>query len=123
MVLDAARRELGDIGDELPIEIHERPPVLTPAATVAHSEQVKAEERAVYHVGPDENFSRSFLIGSARTMKLQTGLLAAFVVVLGMLVVQGVRTHNLAYNQAARQPAVVAKNAVQGPELQQHVLP
>ncbi len=94
------------------IEIHERPPVLAPTAALPGT----AAERALYQVAPDEGFSRSFLIGSARTMKLQTGLLAAFVGVLIMLVAQGLRMDD-AYQQASRSP-VVAKIATEWPAIE-----
>ena len=97
------------------IEIHERPPALAPTALPGLAETAAAE-RALYQVAPDEDFSRSFLIGSARTMKLQTGLLAAFVGVLIMLVAQGLRM-NETYQQASRSP-VVAKNATEWPAIE-----
>jgi hypothetical protein len=73
------------------IEVHERLPVPAPTAALMGSGEIGAPGRALYQVGPDEHFSQSFLIGSARTQKLQTGLLAAFLVVLVMLVAQGLR--------------------------------
>jgi hypothetical protein len=76
-----------DAGDG--IEIHERPAVLAPAAAAPPGAAEGAAERALYQVSPDENFSGNFLIGSARTMKVQAGLLAAFVGVMVVLLAQG----------------------------------
>jgi hypothetical protein len=106
------------------IEVHERPPVLAPTAALpGGADAAVAAERPLYQVAPDEGFSRSFLVGSARTMKLQTGLLATFVAVLVMLVAQGLRMPQQASEQASRRPAIVAKSPVQGQNLPSHVLP
>jgi len=103
------------------IEIHERPPVLAP--TTALPGVAEVGERALYQVAPDEGFSRGFLIGSARTVKLQAGLLAAFVAVLTLLVAQGVRMHEQAYELASRHPAVVAASPAPGQALPGQELP
>ncbi len=82
------------------IEIHERPAVLAPAAAGLPGAAEAAAERALYQVSPDENFSGNFLIGSARTMKVQAGLLAAFVGVLVVLLAQGLPQGDRTYDQA-----------------------
>ena len=99
------------------IEIHERAPVLGPTAALPGAAEAAAPERewALFQIAPDEGFSRSFLIGSARTMKLQTGLLAAFLAVLTMLVLQGLRMPQQFSEQTARRPAIIAGSSVEGP--------
>jgi hypothetical protein len=88
------------------IEIHERPTLLAPAAAVLPGAAEAAAERALYQVSPDENFSGNFLIGSARTMKVQAGLLAAFVGVMIVLVAQGVPQPERPFDQTAERRAV-----------------
>lgn len=70
-----------------PIEIRERPPRQGPVAErCAIDELVRAHARLADRF-PDETFSRDFLLTSARTRRLQAGLLAAFLaVVVGLLV-------------------------------------
>jgi hypothetical protein len=82
------------------IEIHERPPVVASAAAALPGAAEGAAERALYQVSPDENFSGNFLIGSARTMKVQAGLLATFAGILVVLLAQGLPQGDRTFNQA-----------------------
>jgi hypothetical protein len=70
------------------IAIHERPPPQGPRAEhSADDELVRAHARLAGRF-PDEAFSRDFLLSSARTRRLQVGLLAAFLAVCVGLLVQ-----------------------------------
>jgi hypothetical protein len=89
-------------------EIHERPPILVPSFALPGVAEAMAPERVLYQIAPDEDFSRSFVSGSARTMKLQAGLLAAFFLVLGVLLVQGTPQPEPS-GQTARSPVHPAK--------------
>src|SRR5262245_27008778 len=57
-----------------PVEIHERPPRRGPIAERSADQMLHARLTGRL---PDETFSRDFLLGSARTRRLQAGLLAA----------------------------------------------
>jgi hypothetical protein len=69
------------------IEIHERPPRQGPVAERSAGDELLQAHARLADLFPDETFSRDFLLASARTRRLQAGLLAAFLaVVVGLLV-------------------------------------
>jgi hypothetical protein len=69
------------------IEIHERPPRQGRAAERSAPEELLHAHARLTGLFPDETFSRDFLLASARTRRLQAGLLAAFLAVgVGLLV-------------------------------------
>jgi hypothetical protein len=67
------------------IEIHERPPRQGPVRA-ATDDLLHAHARLT-GLFPDETFSRNFLLASARTRRLQAGLLATFLAVVVALLV------------------------------------
>jgi hypothetical protein len=69
------------------IEIHERPPRQGPVAERSAAELLHAHARLTDLLA-DGTFSRNFLLASARTHRLQVGLLAAFLAVVAVLLVQ-----------------------------------
>jgi len=69
------------------IEIHERPPPHGPVAERTADELPPPHARLA-GLFPDETFSRNFLLASARTRRLQAGLLTAFLTIVGKQVVQ-----------------------------------
>ncbi|HKB39065.1 MAG TPA: hypothetical protein VKD72_21680 [Gemmataceae bacterium] len=74
------------------IEIRVRPLRRGPVAERSAADQMLHARLA--GLSPDETFSRDFLLASARTHRLQAGLLAAFLAVLvGLLVQTLVSTH------------------------------
>ena len=69
------------------IEIHERPPRQGPMAERYVADEPLHTHATLTGLSPDETFSRNFLLASARTRRLQAGLLATFLaVVVGLLV-------------------------------------
>jgi hypothetical protein len=69
------------------IEIHERPTRQGPVAGASAAGELLQAHARLTGLCPDETFSRDFLLASARTRRLQAGLLAAFLaVVVGLLV-------------------------------------
>jgi hypothetical protein len=71
-----------------PSELREFPNLPAPASMRARLASTDSALLAC-STPPSEAFSDSFLIGSARTMKLQSGLLAAIAVLLVLLATQG----------------------------------
>ena len=70
------------------IEIHERPLRQGPVAERSAADELRQAHARLTGLFPDETFSRDFLLGSARTRRLQAGLLAAFLAVGVVLLVQ-----------------------------------
>ena len=70
------------------IEIHERPPQRGPVAERPAADELLQAHARLTGLFPDATFSRDFLLGSARTRRLQAGLLAAFLAVAVGLLVQ-----------------------------------
>jgi hypothetical protein len=70
------------------IEIHERPPQQGPVAERSAADERLHANARLAGLSPDEAFSRDFLLASARTRRLQAGLLAAFLAVVAGLLVQ-----------------------------------
>jgi hypothetical protein len=70
------------------IEIHERPPRQGPVAERSAADELLQAHARLTGRFLDETFSRDFLLASARTRRLQAGLLAAFLAVLVGLLVQ-----------------------------------
>jgi hypothetical protein len=70
------------------IELHERPPLQGPVAERSAANELLHAHARLADSFPDETFSRDFLLASARTRRLQAGLLAAFVAVASGLLVQ-----------------------------------
>jgi hypothetical protein len=71
-----------------PIEIHERPSRQGPVAERSAADELPQPHARLSRLLPDETFSRDFLLASARTRRLQAGLLAAFLAVIAGLIVQ-----------------------------------
>jgi hypothetical protein len=95
------------------IVIHERLPVpASAAAALPGRAEAAATERALYQIAPDENFSGNLLIGSARTMKVQAGLLAGFVGVMLVLLAQGLPQPEQPFEQTAERRAVPSDGRV-----------
>jgi hypothetical protein len=69
-------------------EVHERPPAAAAAEVRAVAQASVAPADAFERPAREGAFARDFLLGSARTSRLQAGLLAAAVVVLIVMVVQ-----------------------------------
>jgi hypothetical protein len=65
-------------------------------------DHVTGEPDVAHRLTLDEIYSRNFLIGSARTMKLQRALLMAFVAILVVLIAQGLRMPAQPGSQSAR---------------------
>ena len=84
------------------LELHERLPA-RPA-----SSKVPAPEHAYRTLAPDERFARDFLLGSARSMKLQAGLLVGLVVLVVLLLVQGVAPPDRPAKQTAQRATPAA---------------
>ena len=55
------------------VVIQERPPALARTAGLQVAAETMAAEQALQRDRPDESFPGNFLIGSARTSKLQAG--------------------------------------------------
>jgi hypothetical protein len=70
------------------IEIQERPPRQSPAAERSAAAELLQAHARLTGLFPDETFSRDFLLASARTRRLQAGLLAAYLAVVAGLLVQ-----------------------------------
>jgi hypothetical protein len=70
------------------IEIHERPPPQVPVTERSAADELLQAHARLTDLFPDEAFSRDFVLGSARTRRLQAGLLAAFLAVIAVLLVQ-----------------------------------
>jgi hypothetical protein len=68
------------------IEIHERPPRHGPVAERT-ADELRPPHARLTGLFPDETFSRNFLLASARTRRLQAGLLATFLAVVVALLV------------------------------------
>ena len=66
-----------------PIEIHERP---YPAGSALEQ---PVHGQTLHRLSPEENFSREFLVSSARTKTLQVGILVGFAAVLVLIIAQG----------------------------------
>jgi hypothetical protein len=96
------------------IEIHERPPAVARVEFLPGAVEAATPVQMVHRLAPDEIYSRDFLIGSAATMKLQRGLLVAFVAVLVVLVAQGLRLPDGTASQAARNSAPAIKELPAG---------
>jgi hypothetical protein len=94
------------------IEIHERAPSGTPAEFLPGAAEAMAPVQLLHRQAPDDTYSREFLIGSARTMKPQRALLAAFVAVLAVLVVQGWSQLEQPNSQAAGNAAPAFSEAI-----------
>jgi hypothetical protein len=89
------------------IAIHERPRVPAPAAAaLPGAAEASATERALYQVAPDEGFTANFVSGSAKTMKIQAGLLASFVGIMIILLAQGLPQPEPSFEQTAEAPTV-----------------
>ena len=71
-----------------PIEVHERPPRQGPVAERFAADELLQAHARLTGLFPGEAFSRDFLLASARTRRLQAGLLAAFLAVVVALLVQ-----------------------------------
>jgi hypothetical protein len=69
-------------------EIHERPPQQSPVAERSAAGEQLRDRTGITGLLPDATFSRDFLLDSARTRRLQAGLLAAFLTVVAGLLVQ-----------------------------------
>jgi hypothetical protein len=95
------------------VEIQERPTALARTAPYSGSANAMTPELVLHRLAPDEGFSGSFLIGSARTRLLQAGLLAAFVAVAVVLVAQGLVPPERPHDQTARGHAPSFKGAVE----------
>jgi hypothetical protein len=68
------------------IEVHERPPRQGPVAKRSAADELLQAHARLTGLFPDETFSRDFLLTSARSRRLQAGILAAFLaVVVGLL--------------------------------------
>jgi hypothetical protein len=70
------------------IEIHERPPRQDPVAERSAADELLQAHARLTGLFPDETFSRHFLLATARTRRLQAGLLATFLAVVVALLVQ-----------------------------------
>jgi hypothetical protein len=70
------------------IEIHERSPRQGPVAEPSAADEPPHAQANLTGLSPDETFSGNFLLASARTHRLQAGLLAAFLAVIVVLLVQ-----------------------------------
>ena len=70
------------------IEIHEQPPRHGPVAERCAADELLQAHARLTGLFHDETFSRDFLLTSARTRRLQTGLLAAVLAVVVCLLVQ-----------------------------------
>jgi hypothetical protein len=93
------------------IQIHERPGPRTTATLRSASAEPDQTHARLSGLLPDESFSRDFLIGSARTRRLQAGLLvalAAVTVVLIALDITATRGARKAATQHAGQAGSVA---------------
>lgn len=88
------------------IEIHERPSA--PALSRTQPNPAPSVRKSV----PDEIFSDTFLLGSAKTMKLQAGLLAAIAALLVLLVGQGLTLPERPRDQTAHNGAHLPKTAI-----------
>ena len=75
-------------------------------------DHVTGEPDVVHRLTLDEIYSRDFLIGSARTMKLQRALLVAFVAILVVLIAQGLRLPAQPGSQSARSSAPSFKESL-----------
>lgn len=71
-----------------PIEIHERPSRQSPIAEHCAADELLRAHARLADRFPDETFSRDFLLTSGRTRRLQVGLLAAFLAVVVVVLVQ-----------------------------------
>ena len=91
------------------IEIPRHPSALAQPAVLASAMEAIAWEHTVHQLPPGEHFSGSFLIGSARTMKLQACLLAAIATILIILVAQGLSLPDRPHSQSARNSAPPAQ--------------
>ena len=87
------------------IEIHERPLQQGPVAERSAADELLQAHARLTGLFPDETFSRDFLLASARTHRLQAGLLAAFVVVAVGLLVQTLASTRGQLNVAERSTA------------------
>lgn len=70
------------------IEIHERPARQGPVAERSATDELLQAHARLTGLFPDETFARDFLLASARTRRLQVGLLAAYLAVVICLIVQ-----------------------------------
>jgi hypothetical protein len=68
------------------IEVHERPRV----RPLAHRPEPAVDLAASGRLLPDEGFAAEYILNSARTRRLQNGLLIAFVAVLALLATRGI---------------------------------
>jgi hypothetical protein len=84
------------------VEIHERPTAMARSRPLPDGADTAALEQTVHRTSPEESFSDSFLMGSARTMQLQAGLLAAIAAVLIILVAQGLGLPESPHGQVVR---------------------
>jgi hypothetical protein len=91
------------------IEIHERPPAMARSQVSANGVEAAALAQTVHRASPEENFSGSFLMGSARTMKLQAGLLMGLAAVLIILVAQGLNLPERPHGQIVYDSALGGK--------------
>jgi hypothetical protein len=99
------------------IEIHERPPTRAPAEAPPSALDTSASMPALHGLSPEETFSQEFIIGSARTWKLQVGLLAALVAILVVLVSQEIRLADRKSGQTAQHPGHISERSVPRPPL------
>ena len=93
-----------------PIEVHERLPTRRPAE--GRSSTVGPSRR----LSPEEGFSAEFLLNSARTRKLQAGVLIAFAAILIVILAQSIGSSDLTSRQSVRHPQHLSTGSISRPQ-------